>query len=283
LNTPTENIICTNCQTEFIGSYCPSCGEKKFDKHDLTIAHFAEETVEGLFHFDNKFFRTIKTLFTSPGQLSLDYVSGRKSRFVKPFQFFLIVNLIYFLLPLSNPFSLPLENYIQYRPFTNYNTVATLNAKLAKEHTTIVNYEPRFKEEMHVNSKEFILVFIPAYALIFGLLFFNKKRTFAEHLVFATHYQAFVLIAFLVIPFIAEIGVGLAGIKYGNEFSQVFDIIFSAVYTLALAAYLFFAFKKFYQAHWVQNLVVALAVALVYFNLLQYYRMFLFYKIMYFA
>ena len=113
---------CNNCNGEFIGNYCSNCGEKMFNKKDLSLKHFAEESFEGFVHFDNKFFRTLKTLLISPGQLSLDYINGKRVRYMKPVQSFLIINLIFFFFISTNIFSLTLPNYITKNPFINYTT-----------------------------------------------------------------------------------------------------------------------------------------------------------------
>ena len=138
-----------------------------------------------------------------------------------------------------------------------------------------------FNEQMHVNSKALILLFIPAYALLLALLFINKRRKIAEHLIFATHYQSFILVAFVVIPLVAEIIFSLTGSPMNGNYSEVLDNGIVIVFGISLTSYLFFAFKRFYQAHWLQCLVMAVLLGCSYFYLLQYYRMLLFYKITY--
>src|SRR5471030_1054756 len=123
-------MTCTNCGHTLQENFCTACGEKKFDPKQLSIKHFIEETFEGLVHFDNKFFRTVKLLFSKPGQLSLDYVEGRRAKNMKPVQFFVILNLLFFVFMAYNPYSLKLYNYVTYRPFTDYNTVSIVHAKI---------------------------------------------------------------------------------------------------------------------------------------------------------
>ena len=69
-----KNIsFCPACANKFLGKYCFSCAEKKMSGKDLTIPHFIEETFEGVTHFDNKFFRTIKNLLFHPGLLTRNF------------------------------------------------------------------------------------------------------------------------------------------------------------------------------------------------------------------
>ncbi|RYF85547.1 MAG: hypothetical protein EOO03_13100 [Chitinophagaceae bacterium] len=58
------------------GRFCSFCGEKKTDHHDLSLKHLAEESIEGLTHFDNKLFRSLKVLIRKPGLLARYHFEG---------------------------------------------------------------------------------------------------------------------------------------------------------------------------------------------------------------
>jgi Protein of unknown function (DUF3667) len=130
---------CKSCGNHHQENFCPACGEKAFDNKQLSLKHFVEETFEGFVHFDSKFFYTIKTLVTKPGQLSLDYAEGKRIKYMKPVRFFLVVNLIFFILTTNNLYNLPLNNYITYKPFTNYNTRHIVKDKLQKINISLAN------------------------------------------------------------------------------------------------------------------------------------------------
>ena len=42
------------------------------------FGHFLHEFVEGLFHVDSKFWRTLRTLLTRPGLLTEQYLGGKR-------------------------------------------------------------------------------------------------------------------------------------------------------------------------------------------------------------
>ena len=266
-------MTCQNCGATRQENYCPACGEKKFHPKSLHIKHYAEETLEGLFHFDNKFFRSLKTLVVRPGQLTLDFVQGRRVRHMRPFALFVIVNLVAFFALLTNPFSIPLKNYVTYTPFTNFNTVERVNAKVAAEGISYGEYERRFNASAHGASKTLLIVFIPVYALLFGLLLINKKRTAVEHLLFATHYMAFVLVAFLLTMYLVMLPLELI---FGSSNAIEYDFITVLYFSFVFCAYLFFAIKRFYKTKMWQTLLTAAFVGLNFFTLLVFYRMLLF-------
>ena len=275
LDPVPEETTCRSCGNAHQLRFCPQCGEKRFDPRSLSIGHFFEETLEGLFHFDTKFLRTVRTLLRHPGQLSVDAVEGRRVGAVRPFQLFLIVNILIFFLLFSNPFSLPLKNYITYKPFTSFHTVEQVDAHLAKHHVTMAAFEQEFDHAVHGLSKSLIIVLIPVYALVSGLLFMRMRRRVVEHLVFATHYITFVLLVFLLMLFVAW-PAELIGELIRSRPGEVFDMVITALTSVLFVVWLFFAVRRFYGARVLHALLAAVLVGGAFFYVLQAYRMLLF-------
>jgi hypothetical protein len=90
-------ITCQNCETEFKGHYCPRCGQsiKEFDRPFSILIYDFMGTI---FAFDARFFKTFKTVLFNPGRLSTDYMNGKRARYMKPFQFYVFVSFVFFLL-----------------------------------------------------------------------------------------------------------------------------------------------------------------------------------------
>ena len=285
-----HSMNCKSCGNDHLENFCPACGEKKFDTHQLSFKHFLEETFEGLIHFDNKFLHTVKTLITKPGQLSIDYTEGRRVKYMKPVQFFLVVNLLFFFLIIgNNMYSLPLYNYVSFKPFTDYNTVQIVKEKLNKTKLSAAEYGQVFNEKIKADSKEFILVFVPFYGLIFALFFFWKKKYFVEHLVFATHFVTFVLLLNLFGFYFIKIPGYFFKI---DDYSKVFNNVYGISIAIILAAYLAIAIHKFYKsqtslsklmrlANVTWSLLIGAVIGYTFFTFIDYYRMLLFFKIIY--
>ena len=89
--------VCASCGTARVGPYCHACGEKRLDRHDYAFLHFAEHTVDTFTHLDVKVFKSLWSLVAKPGVMAADVLAGRRVRWAKPFQTFLIANLIFFL------------------------------------------------------------------------------------------------------------------------------------------------------------------------------------------
>lgn len=85
--------VCANCGTSLTGAYCHACGQSSHIHRSLL--HMVEELLHGLFHFDTKAWRTIPALIFRPGQLTREYIAGKRTSYVSPLALFLF--LIFFM------------------------------------------------------------------------------------------------------------------------------------------------------------------------------------------
>lgn len=96
-NEEISTMECRNCETKFKGKYCPNCGQilKEFDKPFSILIYDFMGTV---FAFDARFFKTIKSVVLRPGKFSFDYMNGKRASYMKPFQFYVFISFVFFLL-----------------------------------------------------------------------------------------------------------------------------------------------------------------------------------------
>jgi len=71
---------------------------KKNTTKKLTLNHFISNVFSGFFSYNSRFWKTFIPLLTKPGKVSKDYIEGKRARFVNPFQLYLNVSIIFFLL-----------------------------------------------------------------------------------------------------------------------------------------------------------------------------------------
>jgi len=94
-----ENPACLNCGQPFTGHerFCSFCGQKNSSKK-LSFGLFVNNLISGFFSYDSRFWTTFIPLLTKPGQVSKQYIEGKRARFVNPFQLYLNVSIIFFLI-----------------------------------------------------------------------------------------------------------------------------------------------------------------------------------------
>jgi hypothetical protein len=87
---------CLNCGAEVLGPYCQNCGQKNTVVHQSfwqLLTHF----VYDIFHFDGKFFDTLKRLLFRPGLVPKEYVQGRRFSYLDPIRMYLFTSAVFFL------------------------------------------------------------------------------------------------------------------------------------------------------------------------------------------
>jgi len=87
---------CANCETPLQGAYCHSCGQLAEDFHK-NIWRLFTEVLESFFHWDGRLFRTMPALVYKPGELTRNFMNGKRAYQVPPFRLFLVVLVVTFL------------------------------------------------------------------------------------------------------------------------------------------------------------------------------------------
>ena len=92
-----ENEPCGNCATIYSGNYCPECGQESFTGAPTTIDFIYEFLTRNIFE-RGKMPRTIWHLLRYPGGLTVDFLEGRRQRFIRPVRLYFGLSVLYFLL-----------------------------------------------------------------------------------------------------------------------------------------------------------------------------------------
>jgi hypothetical protein len=109
----TAQEFCLDCGAPEPGAFCSACGQRHVPLDKLDLRHVWLEYVEKGIR-DMKPAHTVRTLFTEPGRLTLDYVAGRRKSQANPvalFGFLVTLNLTVVRLQGLTPpvFSAPLQ------------------------------------------------------------------------------------------------------------------------------------------------------------------------------
>ncbi|HRP16805.1 MAG TPA: DUF3667 domain-containing protein [Ginsengibacter sp.] len=91
---------CLNCGATVNGRYCSNCGQENKEPRE-GFWHLAVDFVFDLFHFDGKFFSSLRYLLFRPGFLTREYMAGRRTKYLHPVRMYIFTSAIFFLIYFS--------------------------------------------------------------------------------------------------------------------------------------------------------------------------------------
>ncbi|MCC7466511.1 MAG: DUF3667 domain-containing protein [Saprospiraceae bacterium] len=197
--TPPES--CPTCGAAFVGQFCHSCGEKRIAASDLSLRYYAQTLLADFTHLDSKLFRTIRLLLTRPSALSEAYVTGRRSRYIKPLQVFLLVNLVFFLVFSSNDAFAPRLAFVYDSDTNLWNGLPIktwVDTYAANKGMSVDAAITQMDIEISNLTKGLLYLFVPFLGLVFWGLFYKQNRLLLCHIIFATHWFAFFILFMMV-------------------------------------------------------------------------------------
>lgn len=87
---------CLNCNATVHGRYCHVCGQENIEPREK-FGHMLTHFVFDLFHFDGKFFRTMKYLLLKPGFMAQEHLRGRRMDYLHPIRLYIFTSAFFFL------------------------------------------------------------------------------------------------------------------------------------------------------------------------------------------
>ncbi|MEM7414840.1 MAG: DUF3667 domain-containing protein [Gemmatimonadota bacterium] len=220
---------CPSCGAGVDAAYCASCGQRRLRDDEYSLRRLIRDGLQDFFSVDAKFWRSFRLLFTRPGQLTCDYMEGRRRGRLGPFQLFIAANLIYFFVqPYSGftGFNTPLLSHMDrqlysepagLRPLVIDKIEERIDDRVAREAATrdgddepwterdsvafrveasAIEYElfpTRFDARGELNATSLVFIIVPMMALVLALLYAGTGPPFVQHAVFAIHFTAWQL------------------------------------------------------------------------------------------
>ena len=187
-----SDTICLNCHTEFIGNYCPSCGQPASTQR-FTVKKALMATLEVWGMGNRSLPRTVWNLLYRPGQMIGEYLDGKRMPFFPPVKM-LFVLCIFFAVESS----LLGEKTISEQITSSLNDEALKKDFKENGNNTVVNFNGKniSTEEMVTTVKDIVvwmdqhkaveLICLHSFFMLFAWLVFRKsptrpKSTLAEH------------------------------------------------------------------------------------------------------
>ena len=183
---------CLNCHTEFIGNYCPSCGQPASTQR-FTVKKALMATLEVWGMGNRSLPRTVWNLIYRPGQMIGEYLDGKRMPFFPPVKM-LFVLCIFFAVESS----LLGEKTISEQITSSMNDEALKKNLTENTNNTVVTFNGKkiSTEEMMMTVKNIVvwmdqhkaveLICLHSFFMLFAWMVFRKsptrpKSTMAEH------------------------------------------------------------------------------------------------------
>ena len=256
---------CANCSAPLADRYCGRCGQ---DSHvSLSFGHFLHEFVEGLFHVDSSFWRTLRLLVTRPGLLTEQYLGGKRRAYSPPFRSYLVISIAYFVVASvfgAQDSQVLSRNGRAMQPSdctemaANAGWLLKLVPDLEGSCMRALSDDRRAMTSRveHLLPKVMFVV-LPLVALVAFWVYRRQRPLYLENLIFVLHFQSFYYLISIVALLIAA---GIAALTGAKSVGQILDL---AVYVWTFV-YLFIATRRVYRASIFKTSLGLLVVTLSY-------------------
>jgi len=220
--------VCLNCGSALGDprpSFCPACGQET-RLRPPTLREFAQQLGGAYFSTEGALWRTLKVLLLQPGELTRQYLAGRRKHYVLPLRLYLTISVIALLglrldphgdvridatgvadAAARTPASFVIVDAGRWRAGLDQGRFycESLPPWLCQRLQHRIGLGPQeIADEVASFSDRFVgrlggamFVLLPTFALWLALVYRNRRMRYTEHLVFALHVHAFWFFALL--------------------------------------------------------------------------------------
>ncbi len=214
-----EKRLCQNCGKELAGEYCSNCGQRGVEMK-LPIQDLLKELIEEVLSFDSRLFHSLIPFITKPGELTVEYVSGKRAHYISPFKLYFFMSFLYFFTAavVERP-----EDRVQVQKGISVDSMMTA---VPQDSTVTLSKQGAFKititkdssgevgkkfgrrfaaglrklssnpqlffDELHDHTPQVVFLLLPIFALLLKLVYFRSKSYYIEHLIFSFYFHSFV-------------------------------------------------------------------------------------------
>jgi hypothetical protein len=218
---------CANCGAAVSGHFCHQCGQETV-LHVASTREFVHEFIGHYVALEGKLWKSLKLLLFRPGRLTLEYINGRRVRYVQPLRLYLTLSVIFFavlqygahdvidpgngktqtasaapggpaktgeLIHEDRPGEIHQGTHKLRQFVGRYN--AHWSDKLAQFSDMPREERSQLMNEAFYHYTPYAVFFMmPLFALYLKLLYLGSGRRYGEHVLFALHTNGFAYLAF---------------------------------------------------------------------------------------
>lgn len=272
---------CKSCDNQFVGRYCNRCGQRVIEKNEKSLLHFLRYVINSLTFLDTKFLRTLKTMVVSTGEVSLHYIHGKHTQYVRPLSMFLVINLLYFLFTPDTAYNSTLQTQMH---FSTFGSVATelVEKEIARQGTTLNDFTNRYNQHSTTSAKLLLIVYVFLITIPISIINYSRDLYFVDHLAVSLEYNTlFILFADILMQWLLTFLLWTAhALGFFTDFILTGD--YFTLPAIGIGFYIYFLLeKKVYEQPSKMAIFKSLLMIPCIFVALQTYRMILFFVTFY--
>jgi len=210
---------CPNCRAPFAPerrAFCPECGQET-QLRPPRVGEFIQQFGGAYFATEGALWRTLKLLLIEPGELTRQYLAGRRKHYVLPLRLYLTISLVVLLavrivahVNIDSPDAAQIDAMEAHNATVNIGIGSAglkdgvffctdLPPWLCKRIQKRIDLKPealasalqQLGERFMANLGAALFVVLPSFALWMKLVYWNRRLRYTEHLVFALHLHTF--------------------------------------------------------------------------------------------
>lgn len=268
---------CKNCEHPIneTDKFCPNCGQKTFER--LELKTLLGELASTYFAWDSKLFKTLRLLLFKPGEVSKEYIKGKRKNYVAPMRVYFFFSVLFFLsvayfasgdrdqafeagnanITVSgDTINIPKDTLLLMDSHDRLDELEAVQDQdsefmkhMIKQLVRLQIKGSSFQKVFQNNLSIMLFLFIPVFALILKAFYARKKYLYIEHLVFGLYFHAFLFFMLFVTLIISQL--------IGEAWPLLVGILGTIVYFTA-------GLKRFYNYKWGWTILKSFLIGTVY-------------------
>jgi Protein of unknown function (DUF3667) len=269
--------VCPSCGATENTGYCGNCGERRIA--GAATGAGGDAAREPGRSYPGRLIASLRALASPPGRLTADWIRGKRVGYLAPLSLFVWVNVAFFVVQSASGLGVltwPLRAHLA------DDSIAWITTRLLAQHRpnmAVVTdvYANLFNALESVHAKSLVIVMVPAFAAVLGVLLIDRRHGFTDALTFATHFFAFSLIWLSALfPTVVIVVSLLAAIGFHLPSAHALDLVVSWLEAAVLAWYLYVALDTVFGLSMLRRLVSVPALVLALYVILKAYHVVVF-------
>jgi hypothetical protein len=227
---------CPNCGAVVSGNFCHDCGQETV-LHPPSTREFLHEFIGHYVALEGKLWKSLLLLLFRPGQLTLEYINGRRVRYIQPLRLYLTFSLIFFaVVKFTGHGDVMADNEADAPPAATAPAATVKKGRMVREDKPgeiaegtaelrqgIGNVNAHWGEQadrfarMSPEERDKVMrtafssyvpyavfLMMPLFALYLKILYLGSGRRYGEHLLFALHVNGFAFLALTLLMIVPD-------------------------------------------------------------------------------